>query len=29
MANTDVTKPSYDALASLEQSIRAISMQHL
>ena len=25
MANTDVTKPSYDALASLEQSIRAIS----
>ena len=25
MANTDVTKPSYDALASLEQAIRAIS----
>ena len=25
MANTDVIKPSYDALASLEQAIRAIS----
>lgn len=25
MANVDVTKPSYDALASLEQAIRAIS----
>ena len=25
MANSDVIKPSYDALASLEQAIRAIS----
>ena len=25
MANVDVIKPSYDALASLEQAIRAIS----
>ena len=25
MANIDLTKPSYDALASLEQAIRAIS----
>jgi hypothetical protein len=25
MANADVIKPSYDALASLEQAIRAIS----
>lgn len=25
MANTDIIKPSYDALATLEQAIRAIS----
>ena len=25
MANADIIKPSYDALASLEQAIRAIS----